>query len=390
VSSLIGHAQNPGVATRLSVSVTADFNSQMFPWIVLPSSLQFSPTAASAPSSANIVSSLPPDMPVMSPQGLVSPAARRHDEVRGVSLDRSRICSDNGSDGTEQPGPYGVVGAAAGRNAQGVGISVVEASSLVTDSPAGTRDVAGAPVLTFQPASQSDFSPFGRAGRTFTVGHQHPLLPASSDVASPRVLPSPTLPVPVPRSAGLASFTSSSSYAVGVTGTGPNSGIFGLGMGGAGAYSPKQTALHMEELGVGSVEARDFLLPQRAVGPSSFTSTQPVAVPGTSPSSSSHSLELGQGQSSLHTLAAASDAANGGVGSATIESLAAVSAAMFTNDLKRTGIDSASSVVVGTGTGGTGEGPILSRESSRDGRDILSLDEEDRRYAMFRLPAKRG
>lgn len=65
--------------------------------------------------------------------------------------------------------------------------------------------------------------------------------------------------------------------------------------------------------------------------------TRPVPVPGASPSPDSHSPG-NDGDDSLRALAAASDAANGGQGSATVESLAAISAIFGDDSACRTDV----------------------------------------------------
>lgn len=75
----------------------------------------------------------------------------------------------------------------------------------------------------------------------------------------------------------------------------------------------------LKELAVGSYEASDKA--QRYASAGRRAASKPIAVPGAMPSDNAH-----QQIDSLEALAAASDAANGGTGSATMESLRAVSA----------------------------------------------------------------
>lgn len=75
----------------------------------------------------------------------------------------------------------------------------------------------------------------------------------------------------------------------------------------------------LKELAVGSYEANDKA--QRYANVGRRAVSKPIAVPGTMPNDSAHPQI-----DSLEALAAASDAANGGTGSATMESLRAVSA----------------------------------------------------------------
>jgi len=76
----------------------------------------------------------------------------------------------------------------------------------------------------------------------------------------------------------------------------------------------------MDELAVGSYEATDD--GQTYVGVGRRVESNPIAVPGSKSSSQRSDSDV----TSLEAMAAASDAANGGTGSATKESLRAVSA----------------------------------------------------------------
>lgn len=80
-----------------------------------------------------------------------------------------------------------------------------------------------------------------------------------------------------------------------------------------------QTGTPMEELAVGSIDAHD--LPSRYLGAKARVASTPIAVPGAN-----------EQRSSLEALAAASDAANGGIGSATRESIRVVSAVLTESD----------------------------------------------------------
>jgi hypothetical protein len=377
-ASLTRCAQLQGVTFNMASSVSTEVGSHISPWISLPSLPSL--VISAGPDSA-LTSASPMDDPSIPPPSVSS--SRDHvSRIRYSSVMRAASFGENIGrrfDSCDRPAPEVASGSTTRfHGAQGCSEQFVEPvlqNTRLVRPP--TRTYVGNPRIEVQ----SQDAPASLPGRTFAESHHQLFAPPTSSMTSSGLRLSPSLPVPIPNSTGIKSLTSQSSNEGEFVRSRGSDGSLGPNVGGRIAYSPEQTVFNMEQLSIGSVEARDFVLSQRAGSRLPYTSSQPMAIPGTSASSGSRSPEHSNGQSSLHALAAASDAANGGAGSATVESLAAVSAAMFSAD--RADVDSAS-----VGTGGSAsvgvENEQISNLRGRDGgTDTTSTDAADRRYAMF-------
>jgi hypothetical protein len=184
-----------------------------------------------------------------------------------------------------------------------------------------TIDAQGRSTASLHGQFSQDLASFSGVTHSNGLGRHH--VHASEQVVDHVVSISTPIPVPVSHNhesllRGFGNGLSSAEY--------DNSPSFdGASCGGQFGSSCGPHGSLTEDLGSRSIEGSNmFVIPSRKLSMS-----LPVAVPGATTSSSSNSGDTHGQASSLHALAAASDAANGGQGAATMESLATVSA-MFT------------------------------------------------------------
>jgi hypothetical protein len=280
----------PGVADKLAAAVREEFDQARFPWIVLPPTTPPPPPALA-----------PPQRP-LGARGVAEAMQRVSLDGAPGSVDAFGVPMDGFGD--QPPAPPQVPGV---QLRHPPAAPSLRASPLLV-APSGTlTGNAGAPAASSAPTPAT----FGgasidghlRAGSAPSANAEaRPL----REAAPPRVLTPPT-PGPPPSPDPSATMHAHREPRLDGFGVAPTPGAA------EGCVA----------------DATD--VPRGVADGKPCASSVQMPVPGgpdESPPAESQSSSGVNGQSSLHALAAASDAANGGVGSATLESLATVTAMM--------------------------------------------------------------